>query len=84
MTLKQFKTLKPGDTVKLIEPVEGRYSDYGINPKFIAPINTILRVESKVLPTVLENGRGNCFINCNCDDWSQGLSVQHWQITTVN
>ena len=84
MTLKQFKTLKPGDTIKLIEPVEGRYSDYGINPKFVADIGTVLTVESEVLPTVLENGRGNCFVNCSCEDWEQGVSVQHWQVATVN
>ena len=83
MTLKQFKTLKPGDTVKLIESVEGRYSDYGTNPKFIADIGTVLTVTSEILPTVLENGRGNCFVNCNCENWEPGVSVQHWQIKQV-
>ena len=83
MKLKQFKTLKPGDTIKLIEPVEGRYSDYGLNPKFIAESGTILTVESEILPTVLENGRGNCFVNCSCEDWDCGVVVQHWQIETV-
>ena len=83
MTLKKFKKLKPSSTVKLIEPVEGRYSDYGINPKFVAKVGTVLTIESEILPTVLENGRGNCFVNCRCDGWEQGVSVQHWQITAV-
>ena len=64
---------KPGDKIKLLRPITGRYSGYGGRPEFVAPVGTIATVTSGPWPAV--TGRERDFYSAAVPDWDEGLTI---------
>lgn len=64
---------KPGDAVRFLRPVKGRYSGYAGRADYVAPIGTIGEVRSGPHPAV--TGKERDFYNVAVRDWPEGVAV---------
>ena len=75
MKRSDFMKLAIGDKVRLVKDVEGRYSGYGGNPKFVVKIGDVVTVRSEH-PLIFVRGDPNgVFVNCDHSHWKEGVSV---------